>query len=97
MNLTFGSTTWTGTTPGLGWQWGFIKGGNFCGPYNWAFPVCTGLGTANDNVVVMGIPCLGFGQTQCANMTTTCNNPGCSWIRCSWTPLGGGNVNVSIG
>lgn len=96
MTLTFGSATWSGTTPGLGWQWQFIKAGNFCGPYNYTFPVCTSTATANDNVVVMGIPCSGFGQTNCATMTTSCNNPSCNWIRCSWSTFGG-NVQVNIG
>lgn len=96
VSFNFGTATWSGTAPGVGWQWAFFKGGNFCGLFNWSFTTCTGLGTANDDVVVMGIPCTGFGTTNCANMDNSCNNVGCTWIRCSWT-VTGGNVSVDIG
>lgn len=96
MNLNFGTATWPSVTPGTGWQWQFIKAWNFCGNYNYLYPNCTGLGTANDDIAAMGIPCSGLGTTQCANMTTSCNNPGCNWIRCYWSNSGM-DVTVYIG
>lgn len=92
VTFNFGSATWTGTTPGAGWQWQFIKEWNGCGPYSFAFPSCSG--GVNQNVCGVGIPCSGLANASCMVMNTMCNT--CSGVKTQWFPTGGGNVAVRI-
>lgn len=94
VTFNFGTITWQSPPSFVPTQWAFFKGGNFCGPYNWSFLTCPSPLAANDNVIVMGIPCTGFGTTNCANMNNACNT--CTWIRASFTVFGG-NTIVNIG
>ena len=84
----FGAVTWSGGTPGTGWQWDYIKEWNSCGPMSWTPPAC------GQNVCAVGIPCSGLPTSSCMIITTTCNT--CSAIKTQWFALGGGNVGVRI-
>lgn len=84
----FAAVSWSSGTPGVGWQWDYIKEWNSCGPMSWTPPAC------GQDVCAVGIACSGLPISSCMNITTTCNT--CSAVKTQWFPTGGGNVAIRI-